>query len=144
MRSVLFVVFVSVLTVFATDAFAARMESLNIIYYDANNNVIGQHAEYCNNVQVEGGVADWNNPYALTIVGGCGDPIYNCGWVGSGDNQRYECNGSGDYYYGVSVSYQSATGRSIEAACQDVVNACSSNEPILATGRGFNFVQIYP
>jgi len=123
---------------FAPSAFAARAFSSSVIYFDANDNIIGQQAAFCNNVSMHGGNIDPSNPYHVTIQGGCGDKMYHCepGDVG------YTCTDLG-YNNAVKVTYyRSATGMTLDHAC-DTIILCVSVEPDLAYGWGFDFTKGY-
>jgi hypothetical protein len=121
------------LSLFALDAFAARPYSANTIYLDANNNIIGQQAAFCNNVTYHGGNIDPNNPYKVIIQGGCGDPLVSC--VSDYPNgvicKRVGAN------YGVRASYFNfANGFTLKQFCETMI-MCESIEPDLAYGWGF-------
>lgn len=117
-----------------SDANAARMESVNIIHFDANHNVIGQQAEFCNNVRYKGGAT--TGTYTLLVYGQCGDPIVTCEWY-VGNAYCYYQSGN----YGVSAELIGQFGsRTIAQACTDTA-ACNFHEPTLLWNRGFTLVQ---
>lgn len=124
------------------NALAARAASQNIIYFDANLNVIGQHAEYCNNYQYEGG--DVVNAVAyLEITGGCGELIRECHFEWQDEYPGYYVCTGYHVNYAVEAVFMGGSNYTIEDAC-NVTGACSSREPILMVGRGFDLVQIWP
>lgn len=135
-------IFLAVSTISASfSAGAARAESFNQIWFDSNGTVIGQHAEYCNNVQLEGGAT--SGAFSLVVLGGCGDPVMSCGYTDSVSNPQWVCRGAGSNYSIVASTTGSTGGLAIHEVCE-LANACWSTEPELMTGRGFNLVQIYP
>lgn len=125
------------LSLMSKESFAARMESYSVIYFDQYDNVVGQHAEFCNNVQWEGG--QQNGHYALEVVGGCGDQIYSChpteNW------SHIICTDGGSYYAIGAQLFGNTAGRSLEYACS--TTDCSSNEPTLVNNWGFTMVCIW-
>ena len=129
--SVLLVVLAGLMT---PDANAARMESVNMIHFDANHNVIGQQAEFCNNVRYRGGAT--TGTYTLLVYGQCGDPIVACEWY-YGHVACFYSSGN----YGVNAELVGQFGsRTIEQACTDTA-ACNFHEPTLLWNRGFTLVQ---
>lgn len=134
-------VIVVVLFLFSSsNVLAARAASQNIIVFDENLNVIGQHAEYCNNYQYEGG--NLNGPYYLEITGGCGELLRECHFVWpDGSPGYYVCTSAG-VNNAVEATF-SGGDYTIEDAC-NVTGACSSREPVLMVGRGINLIQIWP
>lgn len=129
-------------TLFSGQAHAARKESYNLIVFDANMNVIGQHAEFCNNYQLEGG--SLTGAYELAIVGGCGDQLANCRYEWPDGSAAYYTCDSYSLNIGVLAQFSPQTNFNIENACNIAGGACSSTEPVLMVGRGFDIVQIYP
>ncbi len=120
---------------------AARAESFNQIWFNSNGDVVGQHAEYCNNVQLEGGLQ--TGAFSLIVHGGCGDFVSTCGYNDSVLEPMWVCQGAGTNN-AITASTTGNTGTlAIHEVC-DLVNACWSVEPELMVGHGFNLVQIYP
>jgi hypothetical protein len=116
----------------SSSAHSARFNALNTIYFDANNNIIGQQIAFCENVDLHGGNIDASNPYHITIMTGCGDPKSLCqpdfdnGWV---------CKPMGNNI-GVKINYyQSATNLPVKTFCS-AVYACDVGIDI-AYGWGF-------
>lgn len=125
------------------DAKAARAESYNRIWFDSSGNVIGQHAEFCNNYQLEGG--DQTGAFSLTIVGGCGDMIRECTEVHTEVLSEYRCTGySVNNGIALSANATGNYGNFTAGELCELASACFSTEPILMVGNGFEIVQIYP
>ncbi|HDS1578375.1 TPA: hypothetical protein QEL15_000395 [Stenotrophomonas maltophilia] len=121
----------------APPADAARMESYNLIWFDSSGNVIGQHAEFCNNYQLEGGAQ--SGAFALSITGGCGDLLRFCEQTDKG----YICYGF-TQNIGLSATVSGNAGNLSAGDLCELTGACSGTEPILMVGHGFDIVQIYP
>lgn len=116
----------------SSNAYSARANALNTIYFDANNNIIGQQIAFCENVDLHGGNIDPNNPYHITIMTGCGDSITHCqpdfnnGWV---------CKPEGNNI-GVKINYyRSATNLPAETFCSTVYTCAIGID--IAYGWGF-------
>ena len=145
MRSIYILFVFSILI--PVSAFAARMESINTVYFDANNYPVGQHAESCANVHWEGG--QQSGLYSLQVISGCGDSIFECGynWHGSiqGGNlsQTFDCEGNGSYWSSTSRLLGDWRGTNLEDAC-DTTGVCALNPPELLNGWGFSVYQTYP
>jgi hypothetical protein len=96
-------------------AMAAPPYSFNIIYLDAQDNIIGQSLAYCNNVQLHAGVVDSKNPYQIVQQGSC-NPMQSptLGIIGftsaTGQTVDYFCNAlhtGGTPFYGAPPCNQS-------------------------------------
>ncbi|MBP3985716.1 hypothetical protein J5837_14995 [Pseudoxanthomonas helianthi] len=124
---------------FPESAHAEREKSYNLIVFDANMNIIGQHAEYCNNYQYEGG--DLNGPNMLVVEGGCGNYVVSCGYDSGWT--VYSCEGVGYDYALVANFYGTSTGYNVGHAC-NISGACSDTEPTLMSGHGLTLIRIYP
>lgn len=125
----------------APKADAARLESYNRIWFDSSGNVIGQHAEFCNNYQLEGGAQ--SGAFSLTIIGGCGDMLRSCEEVHERDFSEYRCKGY-SRNIGLTATATGSYGNLTAGELCDLTSACFSTEPILMVGYGFDVVQIYP
>ena len=122
---------------FSQDAFAARAESVNTIWFDANDNVIGQDAYFCNNTHWRGGAQ--TGAYKIVIKGGCGDPIVSCSYVASAIMCEFA-----DTPYNYTITsriYGDYAPRTIQDAC-DITQACTFSEPELMFGWGFTLSQV--
>jgi hypothetical protein len=122
---------------YSQQAFAARAESSNTIWFDANDNVIGQDAYFCNGAHWKGG--SQSGLYKIIIKGGCGDPIVSCTWVSDGIMCQYA--GSVYNYTITSKIFGDYAPRTIQDAC-NITGACTFSEPELMFGWGFNLVQV--
>lgn len=120
---------------------AARVSSYNLIWFDSAGNVIGQHAEFCNNYQLQGGAQ--TGAFALTIIGGCGEMIRDCEEVYGEDRSEIVCSGF-TLNTALSASPSGNHGNLTAADLCGLTGACSGTEPILMHGYGFNIIQIYP
>lgn len=134
----LFLLMALVLGIFLShSALAARAESKNTIWFDANDNVIGQDAYYCNGTHWQGGAQ--SGAYGVIIKGGCGDPIVSCNWFVQG--VRCTIAGSGYNYSITSTIFGNYAPRTMQDACE-ITNACRFTEPELMFGWGFELVQV--
>lgn len=132
--AILFALLTSMTFFVASPAFAARAYSMSVIYFDANSNIIGQQAAFCNNVTTHGGNIDPSNPYHVVIQGGCGDKIIHC----EPGDLGYTCTDLGNNN-AVKVTYfRSATGMTLDQACNTIIS-CDLVDPDLAYGWGFDF-----
>ncbi|MHC1654420.1 hypothetical protein ACODUL_14205 [Stenotrophomonas maltophilia] len=116
---------------------AARVESYNQIWFDSSGNVIGQHAEFCNNVQYEGG--SQTGQFSLVVRAGCGDQLRQCSTVGT----EYRCTG----YIINNALTATVTGNSgglTAGELCELAGACLGFEVDLMYGYGFPITQIYP
>lgn len=84
-----------------------------IIYFDANDNIIGNQNLYCNNVREHAGNVDAGNAYRVEFEYGCGDPIISCDVLGV-------CSTVGHNTVDSVAYFRSATGRTITNYCTDV------------------------
>jgi len=125
---------------FSPAADAARKESFSQIWFDSSGNVIGQHAEFCNNVQYEGG--SQSGAFSLVVHAGCGDRIRECHWEGIED-RLYICTG---YFlnYALTASVTGNAGGLSAGEICEMVSACLGFEVELMYGYDFPLVQIYP
>lgn len=122
---------------YSISALAARVDSMNTIWFDSNNNVIGQNAYFCNNTHIFGGAQ--TGAYKLVIKGGCGDPILSCQHIlvdGSTQQTGTECVTVG-YHRTVSQKLFGNFGSvTLQTVC-DITQACTFEEPELMTQWGF-------
>lgn len=129
--------FVVCMSATAPYAQAARVESYNQIWFDSNGNVVGQHAEFCNNFQYEGG--SQSGQFSLVVHAGCGDQLRQCATVGT----EYRCTG----YIINNALTATVTGNSgglTAGQLCELVGACLGFEVELMNGYGFPITQIYP
>ncbi len=87
---------------------------------------------------MHGGVIDTNNPYHITIEGGCGNNMVRCSNVSITQQEAYVCKTVGNEYSVMVTYYRSATNMPIDDVCSALV-FCESIEPDLAYGWGFEF-----
>lgn len=133
-------VLMSALSVFP--ASAARIESFNQIWFDGSGIVVGQHAEYCNNVQIEGGRQA--GVFSLVVHAGCGDQIATCSTSYSTDGtETLQCEGLGPNFALTATVAGNSGGLSVGELC-DLTQACMEFEPQLMQGWGLDFHQVYP
>jgi hypothetical protein len=83
-----------------------------VIYFDANDNIIGNSNLYCNNVREHAGTVDYGNANRVEFEFGCGDPIVSCDSLGV-------CSTVGHNTVVTPVYFRSATGRTIDNYCLD-------------------------
>jgi hypothetical protein len=87
----------------------------SVIYFDANDQVIGQQIIYCNNVGYHAGVVNPANPYrieeSVTCNVGASCP--------ANSSSAADCSFGGGQAMTVDY-FRSATGRSIQQYCNDV------------------------
>ena len=93
-------------------SFALPEVARAIIYFDANDNIIGNQNLYCNNVREHIGNIDPANVNRIEFEFGCGDPIVSCTDMGL-------CNTVGHNVYTSIVYFRSATGRTVNNYCLD-------------------------
>jgi len=84
----------------------------SIIYFDANDNIIGNSILYCENTREHAGVTDAGNANRIEFDFGCGDPIVTCSSSGS-------CQTEGHHIEDVIKYFHSATGRTVSNYCLD-------------------------
>lgn len=84
-----------------------------VIYFDANDNIIGNSNLYCNNVREHAGIVDYGNAYRVEFEFGCGDPIVSCDQMGL-------CTTVGHNTVNAAVYFRTATGRTLQNYCLDV------------------------
>lgn len=94
-------------------SFAAPINAKAIVYFDANDNIIGSSNLYCNNVREHAGQVDYANPNRVEFEYGCGDPIVSCDSMGV-------CKTVGHNNVNSVFYFQTATGRTISNYCLDV------------------------
>jgi hypothetical protein len=99
-------------------AFAHNMHARSIVYFDQNNNVIGQRVLYCNGVAHHAGnvgSSDASNPYRVEEDFGCNDPYVTCTTDPSGATA---CTRTGATENGSLITYfNSAGGYTKEQYC---------------------------
>src|SRR6187402_2174425 len=91
---------------------ALRQFARAVIYFDANDNIIGNSNLYCNNVREHAGTVDYGNANRVEFEFGCGDPIVSCDSMGL-------CSTVGHNTVVTPVYFRSATGRTIDNYCLD-------------------------
>lgn len=84
----------------------------SIIYFDANDNIIGNQILYCNNVREHAGNVDPANPYRAEFQFGCGDPYISC-------DVRGICVTVGHNTVDLIKYFTTATGRTRDNYCLD-------------------------
>ncbi len=122
-----------------SEASAARMEWYNTIYFDSNHNLVGQHLEFCNNVQWSGG--QLSGHYRLEVFGGCGDPIMECEQISSG----IVCTEIGHYWTQYAFLRGQYAGTTISEVCDTSYPVCVDLQvPTFVDNVTFPFYQVYP
>jgi len=121
----------------ASTAQAARAESFSQIWFNSNGDVVGQHAEFCNNVQYEGG--SQTGAFSLVIHSGCGDQLRMCSEQGT----QYVCTGYINNHALTAVVTGNSGGLTAGQLCE-LVQTCLGFEVELMNGYGFSMLQIYP
>lgn len=115
----------------AVPAKAAIMNAYSVIYFDANNHVIGQELTYCNSMSKYAGTINRTNPNYVREEFGCGDVVVTCGNIvfhPGADHGGYwgaDCSPGGYNYGSWIVSFHSATG----LTANDYCNRTSSTGP---------------
>lgn len=109
-----------------------------IIYFDANDHIIGNQNLFCNNVTEHAGNIDPGNGNRIEFQYGCGDPIVSCNSLGI-------CVTVGHNTEDSIVYFRSATGKTVDNYCLDPVFAggpffgkksCAIAEPVELPGIG--------
>lgn len=137
------VVFVAIMLI-STEAKAVRDESYNLIVLDGAGNVIGQHAEFCNNYQYEGGQMQGAN--VIEIVTGCSQYYAtNCQLIPhSNDFATWSCEEGVYNTITVTENYAGSYGVTAEWFCNTYSPICKIPDATLLPGHGFDLVQIWP
>lgn len=138
MRLMLAALALVVLTGFPTVTMALPQYARSIVYFDANDNIIGNQNLYCNNYREHAGDIDPANANRVEFRYGCGDPIVSCDRLGL-------CQTVGHNTFNTVVYFHSATGRTIQNYCLDYTapglpfygnTACDLPEPSEIVGLG--------
>lgn len=118
LKSVIRLAFIALIVVCSSQAFAAINNARNIIYFDAQNNIIGQQYISCGNIARHAGVINPSNPYHMEFRYGCGNPtLVYC----ENSNGATFCSYSPDYATRV-VYFLSATGYTVSDYCNSNYN----------------------
>jgi hypothetical protein len=118
---------------------AAALNAYSVIYFDTNNNIIGQEVLYCNNVAKYQGTIDKRSPYKIREEFGCGQVQVSCNIELNG----VVCKPAG-YNYGSWITYfNSATGLTQNNYCNNSPSTafvghptCGLPAPTLVQGLG--------
>ncbi|WP_153066878.1 hypothetical protein [Xanthomonas arboricola] len=114
---------------FSVGTVAARSASLNTIYCDLRNNVVGQNVYTCNNIHWRGD--SQSGQYQLMVRGGDGNILTTC----SDGSAAVVCRYSNDYSISSSLG-GSHPGATLQDACT-ISGACGFDDLVLMDNWGF-------
>jgi hypothetical protein len=83
-----------------------------VVYFDANDNIIGNQNLYCDNYREHAGNVDPGNANRIEFSYGCGDPVISC-------DVRGICSTVGHNVFNTIGYFHSATGRTVDNYCLD-------------------------
>lgn len=129
---------------YSPDSRAAINNAYSVIYFDGQNNIIGQEVVWCNNVAKYQGVINRGNPNRIREEFGCGQPQVTCGSTTFNGTYWYTpCSPAGFNYGSWIVYFNSATGLTQSNYCNNSPStafvghpACGLPAPSLVTGLG--------
>ncbi|WP_036116621.1 MULTISPECIES: hypothetical protein [Luteibacter] len=117
-KKVMRLAFVALIIVCSGPTLAAINNARNIVYFDANNKIVGQQFIQCDNRAFHAGVIDTSNPYHMEMDFGCGNPVLvDC----ETSNGNTFCSYDPDYATRVPY-FLSATGYTIQDYCDGNYN----------------------